>query len=164
MVTILYLTVGAKEHSVVRSHWHAPRGALPPPYQWRRLFLPTRPRPCTPFPDACDGRRCNRSAWLAPADRKHHRACAACSPRSTIAPSTPIFSRNRNIEGRSTSDVGQSRQNIAQISEIPDLPDLPRISARSGCARVAPTAGLIRPCADRSVPSAPCMHADHSSS
>ena len=28
------------------------------------------------------------SAWLAPADRKHRRACAARSPRSTIAPST----------------------------------------------------------------------------
>ena len=47
------------------------------------------PRLCTPtMRAACDGHRCSRSAWLAPADRKHHRACAARSSHSTIAPST----------------------------------------------------------------------------
>ena len=79
---------------------HAPPSHLARPPRPRsggrcRCIARTHPRSCTQLVSttpsmraACDGHRCNRSARLAPADRKRGRACAARSPRSAGTPST----------------------------------------------------------------------------
>ena len=112
-------------------------------------------------------RSVHRSGWVAPADRTRDRACAARSPRSTIAPSMSAASSepkegvktraacdgHRPLEGSGARARRKPRHHwhgglrgrpIARHAGAAD--SLSHVSSRSECQ---PTAGSHRPCTDR---------------